>query len=290
MVDIARELNDEGVSSPRGKLWGKTSVHAILINEVYMGTLVWGANAKDGIDPVRVEKAFAGIISKAQFHRVQGVMRSRAPKVVNPRRVGSPFLLSRLIKCGICNRALTGQYSKGGRYAYYVCQSLMKLGKEACKTPRLNARRFEELIVGRIRSSILTETIIGDLKRVVAQELGELIREQRRRMDTIEFELADARRRLGRLWDLVETTDDELGDSTQRIRATRDRQIRLEASLEEAKVILSQRRAIRDDVESIAANALDMTNFLKESELSERKAFAETLVREIIVMPGKAER
>ena len=195
MVDIARELNDEGISSPRGKLWGKTSVHAILVNEVYTGTLVWGANAKDGTDPVRVEKAFPGIVSKAQFRRVNSVMRSRAPKVVNPRRVGSPFLLSRLIKCRTCNRALTGQYSKSGRYAYYVCQSLMKLGKGACKTPRLNARRFEELIVGRIRISILTETIIGDLKKVVAQELGELIREQRRRLDTIEFELADARRR-----------------------------------------------------------------------------------------------
>ena len=288
MMDIARELNDEGISSPRGKPWGKTSVHAILINEVYTGTLVWGTNAKDGADPVRVEKAFPGIVSTAQFNRVSNLMRSRAPKVVNPRRVGSPFLLSRLIKCGTCNRALSGQYAKSGRYAYYVCQSLIKLGKGACKTRRLNARRFEELVVGRIRISILSATIIGDFKKVVSQELGELIREQRRRLDTIEFELADVRRRLGRLWDLVETTDDDLGDTTQRIRATRDRYIRLEASQEEAKVILSQRRAIRDDVETIIANALDVTEFLKESELSERKAFAETFVREIVVTPDRA--
>ena len=287
MVDIARELNDEGISSPRGKLWGKTSVHSIVVNQVYTGTLVWGANAKDGTDPVRVENAFPGIVSKAQFRRVNSVMRSRAPKVVNPRRVGSPFLLSRLIKCRTCNRALTGQYSKSGRYPYYVCQSLMKLGKGACKAPRLNARRFEELIVGRIRISILTATIIGDLKKVVSQELGELIREQRRRLDTIEFELADVRRRLGRLWDLVETTDDDLGDTAQRIMAIRDRQMRLEVSVEDAKVILSQRRAIRDDMETIAANALDMTEFLKESELSERKALVETLIREIIVMQAR---
>ena len=198
MMEIAHELNDEGISSPRGKLWGKTSVHAILINETYTGTLVWGANAKDGTDPVRVEKAFPGIVSAAQFKRVKDVMRSRAPKVVNPRRVGSPFLLSRLINCRTCNRALTGQYSKGGRYSYYVCQSLIKLGKGACKTPRINARRFEELIVGRIRSSILTEGTIGDLTKVVAKELNGLVREQRRRLETIEFELADVRRRLGR--------------------------------------------------------------------------------------------
>ena len=50
-LDIARILNDEGITSPRGKSWGKTSVHAILINETYTGTLTWGVNAKNGADP-----------------------------------------------------------------------------------------------------------------------------------------------------------------------------------------------------------------------------------------------
>ena len=67
MLDITRTLNDEGIASPAGKLWGKTSVHAILRNEVYTGTLVWGAKAKDQAEPVRVDRAFPGIISKAQF-------------------------------------------------------------------------------------------------------------------------------------------------------------------------------------------------------------------------------
>ena len=42
MTDITRTLNNEGIASPRGKLWGKTSVHAVLINEAYTGTLVRG--------------------------------------------------------------------------------------------------------------------------------------------------------------------------------------------------------------------------------------------------------
>ena len=36
------------------------------------------------------------------------------------------------------------------------------------------------------------------------------------------------------------------------------------------------------------ARGQGMTEFLKESELSERKAFPETLTTEIVVMPGKA--
>ena len=42
-LEITRTLNNEGIASPRGKLWGETSVHGILINEAYTGALVWGA-------------------------------------------------------------------------------------------------------------------------------------------------------------------------------------------------------------------------------------------------------
>ena len=45
-LEITRILNNEGIASPRGKLWGQTSVHGILINEAYTGTLVWGLKAK----------------------------------------------------------------------------------------------------------------------------------------------------------------------------------------------------------------------------------------------------
>ena len=40
--------------------------------------------------------------------------------------------------------------------------------------------------------------------------------------------------------------------------------------------------------ETIAAYAQDMSEFLKESELTERRAFIETFVKEIVVMPGDA--
>ena len=39
---------------------------------------------------------------------------------------------------------------------------------------------------------------------------------------------------------------------------------------------------------TIAAYAQDMSEFLKESELTERRAFIETFVKEIVVMPGDA--
>ena len=288
MLDITRTLNGEGIASPAGKVWGKTSIHKVLTNEAYTGTLVWGANAKDGADPVRVEKAFPAIVSKTRFRRVNRQLRRRAPKVVNPRRVGSSFLLSGLVKCKTCNRALTGQYSKSGQFPYYVCQSLMKQGKEACKTPRLAARRFEEMVVTKIRSNILTDGNIRALVKVVDEQMDGVAGDQRKKLQTVEKELADVRRRLDTIYNLVETTEVEMADFTPRIRQHRERQERLEYSADQARAALAQRRNVLDDVNTIAAYAQDMSAFLKESELTERRTFIESFVKEVIVMPDNA--
>ena len=289
MLHIARALNDEGIASPAGKLWSKNGIHFILRNEVYTGALVWGTSGKGKDEPVRVDKAFPAVISKTKFRRVGKLMRSRAPKVTHPRRVGSSYLLSGLVKCKACNRALSGQDAKSGQFSYYVCQSIMKRGKDACETPRLNARRFEELVVGKIRSNVLTDSNIRALVKVVDEQMDGVAAEQRKRLDTIEDELEDVKRKLGRLWHFIETADNvEMTDASDRIREHRDRQERLEDAAADARAMLSQRRAVLDDVNTIAAYAQDMSEFLNGSELTERRAFIETFVKEIVVVPGNA--
>ena len=288
MTDITKTLNTEGIASPGGKLWGKTSVHAVLTKEAYTGTLVWGTKAKDKAEPVRVEKAFPAIVTKAQFRRVGKLMRSRAPKMSHPRRVGSTYLLSGLVKCHRCNRALSGQDAKSGRFAYYVCQSIMKRGKDACDTPRLNARRFEDLVVEKIRSNVLTEENITKLVNAVDEEMDGMASEQRKRLRIIDDELEDVKSRLGRIWNAIETSDIDMADASDRIKEHRERKERLEDAAADARAMLSERRAYLDDVETIAAYARDMEDFLQESELTERRAFIESFVREIVVMPGDA--
>ena len=288
MLDIARTLNDEGIASPAAKLWSKNGIHFILRNEVYTGTLVWGANARTKAEPVRVENAFPAIVSRAKFNRVNALMRSRAPKRTHPRRVASTYLLSGLVKCRLCRRAFSGQEAQSGRYAYYVCQSIMKRGKDACEAPRLNARHLEKLVLERIRSNILTEGIVPALVDVVEEEMDGVGREQRKRLQTIEYEIEEVKRKLARVWHVIETTDREVADAADRIREHRERRDRLEDAAADARDIISQRRTVRDDVETVASRAQDMDAFLTESELSERRAFITTFVREIAVKPGSA--
>jgi len=289
MLQICTALNDEGIASPGGKLWSKNGVHFILRNEVYTGTLVWGANARTRAEPVRVEKAFPAIVSRAKFNRVNALMRSRAPKRTHPRRVGSTYLLSGLVRCGLCKSVFSGQEAKSGRFAYYVCQSIMKRGRSACQAPRLNARRLEQMVLERIRANVLTEGIAPVLAAVVEQGMDVVGREQRKRLQTIEYEIEEVKRKLARVWHIVETAADiNMADAAERVREHRERRERLEDAAADARDIISQRRTDRDDVDAVAACALDLAGFVKESEIREGRAFVWTFVKEVAVRPGNA--
>lgn len=96
LIEIVRELNRKGIVSPKGRGWNKTGLYAIVHNEIYTGTFVWGRHSKRGNPPLRAENVFPALISKEVFDRVQHLMGGRAPMKVHPRRAASRFLLSGL--------------------------------------------------------------------------------------------------------------------------------------------------------------------------------------------------
>ena len=288
ILDVTKTLNAEGIPTTNGKKWLKTTIHTMLSHEAYTGTLVWGAKAKDGAPPVRVEDAHPAIVSKRDFQKARRLLGSRAPKKVNPRRASSPYLLSGIAKCETCGKAMTAAEAKSGKYTYYICHSLLKRGKGTCKTPRLNAKSFEKLIVNEIRANILTESNIRDLVKLLDEEMDGVARDQRQRLETIEEELEDVKKRLGRIWNHIETTDTEMADASDRIREHRERKEKLEIAAEEARALLKERRQFLDSADTIATFAAEMSEFLKTSELTETKAFVGSFVKEVVVKPGRA--
>ncbi len=173
LKEICRTLNDRGITN-RGKRWYKGGLHYLLTNEAYTGTAVWGRTTKveKAQDPVRVEGAWPALVSRELFDAVQQAMRDRAPKVQRPGRVGSKFLLSGLLKCGVCGRPYSGQGAKSGQFAYYVCGTLFREGAGTCSARYLNAPRVEDFIVEKIRERILTEETIVELVTLVAEEIN----------------------------------------------------------------------------------------------------------------------
>ena len=288
ILGITKTLNKEGIASPQGSRWTKTTIHRILTNESYTGTLVWGTRAKDNVPPVRVEDAFPAIVSRDDYERVSAILESKAPARIHPRRAASPYLLSGIVRCETCGKALTAHEAKSGQFTYYVCHSLLKQGQGACDTPRLNAKRFERMIIEQIRENILAESNIRDLVKLVNEELDSVIREQREKVEAVDEELNEIRRRLDRLWQAVETTDLEINDILPRIREHKERQEKLEIAADEARAILAVRMRGLGDEDAIAGHVKEMREFLMESKLTETRAFIRSFVKEIGVVPGKA--
>ena len=289
ILDITKTLNAEGIPTMNGKKWLKTTVHTMLDNEAYTGAVVWGISAKDGQPPIRVEDAHPAIISKREYQRVRKLLGSRAPKRANPRRAASPYLLSGILKCETCGRAMSASEAKSGKYTYYVCQSLMKRGSGTCKTPRLNARKIEATIVNELRANILTESNIRDLVKLLDEEMDGVASEQRQRLESIEAELEEVKKQLGRVWHFISASDSvDVAAASEHIVDLRERKESLESASDEARAVLAERRQYLDSADTIATFAEEMGEFLATSELTETKAFVNSFVKEIQVKPGRA--
>ena len=208
LKEICKTLNDRGITN-RGKRWYKGGLHYLLNNEAYTGAAVWGRMSKGekAQDPVRVEGAWPALVSRELFDDGQQAMRDRAPKVRKPGRVGSRFLLSGLLKCGVCGRPYSGQGAKSGQFAYYICGTLFRESAGTCSARYLNAPRVEAFVVEKIRERILTEETIVELVTMVAEEFDAMAGELSGRLEVIDAELSDVRKRLERLYEALETSE-----------------------------------------------------------------------------------
>ena len=286
---ICRELNDRGITN-RGKRWYKGGLHYLLTNEAYTGTAVWGKTAKGekAQDPVRVEGAWPALVSRELFAAVQEAMRDRAPKVQKPGRVGSRFLLSGLLKCGVCGRPYSGQGAKSGQFAYYICGTLFTEEAGTCTARYLNAPRVEDFVVEKIRERILTEETIIELVTLVAEEIDAMAGEMSSRLEVVEAELGDVRKRLEKLYEAIETSELTLEVLSPRIFSLRHREEQLEAARDAAERQLEQRRVELPTTEEIKEYVADFREFLQEGTIPERKALIRNFVEGIEVNGDEA--
>lgn len=284
LIEIVRGLNQKGIISPKGRGWNKTGLHAIVNNEIYTGTFVWGHHSKRGNPPVRAENAFPALIRKEVFGRVKEIMGSRAPVKKHPRRTASRFLLSGLAVCGRCGKALIGQDAKSGKFSYYICSSLTKKGAGACSTPYLNSVKFEHLVISKIKEHILTPENLTDLVKLVNEEMDAASSAYKDEMDTTTSEIGGVEQRLGNLYNAIENGNIEFNLLKPRLQELRAQHDRLLARKAELEMILSQRKIELASPEVVRKYVEDLRQFIDSSDLPERRGFIKSLVKEIKVI------
>ena len=290
LKEICKELNGRGITN-RGRRWQKNIVHYLLTNEAYTGTAVWGVKSKDekAGEPVRVENAWPALVSRELFDEVQQGLRERAPAKQRPGRVGSQYLLSGLLRCGVCGKPYSAQGAKSGQFAYYVCASLFREGAGACSNGRyLNAGKIEDLVIEKVRERILTEETITELVTLVAEEIDNIAGEVNGRLTAISAELSDVDSRLENLYQALETKQLPLEVLSPRILALKSRQDQLTAALEEAEDQLEQRRAELPTSKEIKGYVADFRALFQDGTFPERKALIRNFVQGIEIVEDEA--
>ncbi len=289
LAEICKEMNGRGITN-RGRRWQKNVIHYLLTNEAYTGTAVWGVKSKDekAGDPVRVENAWPALVSRELFDAVQQGLHERAPAVQRPGRVGSQYLLSGLLRCGVCGKSYSAQGAKSGQFAYYVCSSLFREGAGACTARYLNAGKVEDLVIEKVRERILTEEIITELVTLVAEEIDNLAGEVNGRLTAITAELADVETRLENLYQALETQQLPLEVLSPRILSLKSRQDQLVAAREEAEFQLEQRRAELPTSKEIKGYVADFRALFQDGTFPERKALIRNFVQGIEIVEDEA--
>lgn len=139
---IANYLNEQGITTKRGKQWSQNAVSRILTNEIYIGRISNGKEEiKDFLTSSRekkgrsewfvTEKPELRIISDEQFEQVRQIIAERQYSFQNSHeRHSSKHIFSTLIRCAECGYSFRRTMYRGE--ARWVCSYRNTTGAANC--------------------------------------------------------------------------------------------------------------------------------------------------------------
>ena len=207
---IAIDLNKEGVQSPTGRGWHQSSIHSsqkrglgIINNDVYRGKLCWnrttelkepGTNRRiprinDESQLVMADVEHLRIISDELWDAVKA---RQAKMARGSRKLGETkrpkYLLSGLLKCGACG----GSYSKAN-HGRYGCAN-RRNAKSCDNTLMIHQDELEGVVIGSLRSRLLTPELLDVFCREYTKQINKLRRTKSAEADWLRAEIAKLER------------------------------------------------------------------------------------------------
>ena len=221
--DIAIELNNRGISGPRGGQWSASTINGnkargtgILNNRLYIGEPEHQRQTYRKDPETGARRAFANpddlkqtasvphlrILSDALWERVK----ARQDAVARPRadhdgdqpfwaKQRPRYLLTGKVVCGVCG----SNYSKNGKYRS-ACHSATKKGASAC-TNRLTVRidDLEEQVLTALRDDMMQPNVVEAFVAEYISERNRLSKQQDASRDERKAELRDVTAGVDRL-------------------------------------------------------------------------------------------
>lgn len=152
VTEIIRHLNDEGLTTAKGKPFTKNSLYSVLNNEKYTGVYIHNGTRIDGGMPQIVEPEL--------FQRVQELMKvnRRAPSHKWSR---ADYILTDKLFCGKCGSPMVGECGTGKSgmtYNYYICSKRKRF--RACDKKAVRQDWIEEIVLREIKAILENDELL----------------------------------------------------------------------------------------------------------------------------------
>jgi site-specific DNA recombinase len=177
---LARELVLKRATNRYGHLLDKGVLYKLLNNRVYIGEAVHKGTSYPG--------EHLPIIDRKLWDQVHAIIKVSPRKRAAGARAQTPAILKGLL-FGPDGAAMSPTHTrKSGRlYRYYISQSVIKRGTEACPVRQVPAAEIERIVIEQIRSLLLSPEIIIQTWRA-AQKTDKSVSENDVRSALVEFE------------------------------------------------------------------------------------------------------
>jgi site-specific DNA recombinase len=177
---LARELVLKRATNRYGHLLDKGVLYKLLNNRVYIGEAVHKGTSYPG--------EHQAIIDRKLWDQVHALMKASPRKrAAGARAQTSAILKGLLFGPGGAAMSPTHTRKAGKLYRYYISQSVIKRGTDACRVRQVPAAEIERIVIEQIRSLLLSPEVIVATWRA-AQQAGTSLDENDVRSALAEFE------------------------------------------------------------------------------------------------------
>jgi site-specific DNA recombinase len=213
--NVADKLNEVGSTTRNGYRWSDRDIHRVLINEVHIGTVIYGKKKRhvvelkggttvkrdievDADKVIITENAHPRNVSIEDFYEAQRIISERRPINVNGANFNNAkHPLVGILKCGTCGSGVICQtrrikLASGDikTYRYYVCSAVQRGGRAACSQKNIPAGEIEDYIYKTIKDKILAIDIDSMLDKYATfdpnREINKQISDIDKRISSLE--------------------------------------------------------------------------------------------------------
>jgi site-specific DNA recombinase len=265
----SKRLNNEGIPSPGYRFrdgegrkgtcsWSPSTVRGLVYQTAYSGVHRVHVEGEDGQEEI-IERPVPAIVELGLRERAEAQLIKNKSRAGELRENGRKYLLSGLVRCGICGLGCAGRTStartSGGmkKYSYYACNS----NRAECRN-RADAGRILPHRAPSIAAEWLEELVWRDVRAFLANpgEVLERVREREadqgdygeleERRDSLKKRLVDVERELDRLVSLYASGEMDAERLTTHVRDREER-------IEHLRLMIS---AVESDIASHEQNRL----------------------------------